>query len=94
MNLYKYPGLAVLSMSVVLLTCAPATAQMVDRIKAPNVANEGIAKTLEQQVGADRGDWSTPESSSFIVSRDPFRAIRRGRQLFQRKFSPSKDRAR
>ena len=60
---------------------------MVDRVKAPNVANEGIAKTLEQQVGADRGDWYTPESSSFIISRDPFRAIRRGRQLFQRKFS-------
>ena len=64
-----------------------AGAQIVDRIKAPNAANEGIAKTLEQQVGADRGDWYTPESSSFIISRDPFRAIRRGRQLFQRKFS-------
>jgi hypothetical protein len=64
-----------------------AGAQMVDRVKAPNAANEGIAKTLEQQVGADRGDWYTPESSSFITSRDPFRAIRRGRQLFQRKFS-------
>ena len=64
-----------------------ASAQLVDRMKAPNVANEGIAKTLEQQVGADRGDWSTPDSSSFIISRDPFRAIRRGRQLFQRKFS-------
>ena len=34
-----------------------AGAQMVDRVKAPNVANEGIAKSLEQQVGADRGDW-------------------------------------
>src|SRR4051812_22809296 len=64
-----------------------AVAQLVDRTKAPNIANEGIAKSLEQQVGADRGDWSTPESSSFIISRDPFRAIRRGRQLFQRKFS-------
>jgi len=28
----------------------------------------------------------TPDSSSFIIARDPFRAIRRGRQLFQRKF--------
>ena len=64
-----------------------AAAQMVDRIKAPNTANEGIAKTLEQQVGADRGDWYTPESSSYIISRDPFRAVRRGRQLFQRKFT-------
>jgi hypothetical protein len=29
----------------------------------------------------------TPDSSSFIIERDPFRAIRRGRQLFQRKFT-------
>jgi len=28
----------------------------------------------------------TPDSSAFIIARDPFRAIRRGRQLFQRKF--------
>ena len=65
----------------------PVQAQSVDRTRAPNVANEGIAKTLAQQIGADRGDWATPYSSSFIIARDPFRAIRRGRQLFQRKFS-------
>ena len=29
----------------------------------------------------------TPDSSAFIIARDPFRAIRRGRQLFQRKFT-------
>ena len=29
----------------------------------------------------------TPDSSAFIISRDPFRAIRRGRQLFQRKYT-------
>ncbi|HEX6740110.1 MAG TPA: di-heme oxidoredictase family protein [Vicinamibacteria bacterium] len=29
----------------------------------------------------------TPDSSSFIIARDPFRAIRRGRQIFQRKFT-------
>ena len=28
----------------------------------------------------------TPDSSAFIIARDPYRAIRRGRQLFQRKF--------
>jgi Di-haem oxidoreductase, putative peroxidase len=61
--------------------------QLVDRTWAPNTAQEGIAKTLAQQIGAGRGDWSTPDSSSFIISRDPFRAIRRGRQLFQRKFT-------
>jgi hypothetical protein len=36
-------------------------------------------------VGAGRGDWFTEDSSSFLITRDPFGAIRRGRQLFQRK---------
>jgi hypothetical protein len=65
----------------------PALAQLIDRTMAPNRANEGIALTLDEQVGTGRGDWFTEESSSFIINRDPFRAIRRGRQLFQRKFS-------
>jgi hypothetical protein len=30
---------------------------------------------------------TTPGSSLFIINRDPFRAVRRGRQIFQRKFS-------
>jgi hypothetical protein len=29
----------------------------------------------------------TPDSSLFIINRDPFRSVRRGRQLFQRKFT-------
>ena len=37
--------------------------------------------------GAGRGDIMTPDSSLFIINRDPFRAIRRGRQLFQRKYT-------
>ena len=80
-------SLAVVALTALLWSLDPALAQLVDRTKAPNAANEGIAKTLDQQVGADRGDWMTPESSSFIIARDPFRAIRRGRQLFQRKFT-------
>ncbi|HKP14148.1 MAG TPA: thiol oxidoreductase-like protein, partial [Blastocatellia bacterium] len=59
---------------------------MVDKTKAPNIADEGISKSLAQQVGAGRGDLLTPDSSLFIITRDPFRSIRRGRQLFQRKF--------
>jgi len=70
-----------------LLLAAPAVAQLIDKNKAPNIANEGIKKTLAQQIGAGRGDWMTPDSSSFIIARDPFRSIRRGRQLFQRKFT-------
>jgi hypothetical protein len=61
-------------------------AQLNDRTQNPNVANFGIAKSLTEQIGNGTGDWSTPDSSSFIIARDPFRAIRRGRQLFQRKF--------
>ena len=63
-----------------------ALAQMTDRTQNPNVANFGIAKSLTQEIGAGTGDSMTPDSSSFIIARDPFRAIRRGRQLFQRKF--------
>jgi hypothetical protein len=63
-----------------------ALAQLNDRTQNPNVADFGIAKSLIEQIGNGTGDWSTPGSSSFIIARDPFRAIRRGRQLFQRKF--------
>src|SRR6266567_3839962 len=70
----------------VLLAAIPVLSQSIDRTQNPNTANAGIAKSLAQEVGAGRGDWLTPDSSSFIIARDPFRAIRRGRQLFQRKF--------
>lgn len=61
-------------------------AQLVDRTQAPNSAFEGISKTYSEEIGAGRGDWFTPNSSSYLITRDPFRAIRRGRQVFQRKF--------
>ena len=61
-------------------------AQLIDRTKNPNTINAGIAKSFTQQTGAGRGDMMTPESSMFIIKRDPFRSIRRGRQIFQRKF--------
>jgi hypothetical protein len=88
MTIKKSKALAIIvwAGALVFLT-APAVAQLVDKNKAPNIANEGINKTLAQQIGAGRGDWMTTDSSSFIISRDPFRSIRRGRQLFQRKFT-------
>jgi len=58
-----------------------------DRTRNPNTANAGIAKSLDQQIGDGAGDTVTPNTSRFIIARDPFRAIRRGRQLFQRKFT-------
>jgi hypothetical protein len=69
------------------LAAAPASAQLVDKTLAPNQANEGIAKSFEEQVGAGRGTINTVGSSLFIINRDPARAVRRGRQIFQRKFT-------
>ncbi len=46
-----------------------------------------IAKSLSQQVGPGQGDASTPWSAEYLIKRDPARAIRRGRQLFQRKYT-------
>src|SRR5262245_5116172 len=81
-------GWRVVGVAVTLVvTAGIVRGQLVDGTAAPNTAGEGINKTLAQQIGAGRGDWSTPDSSSFIITRDPFRAIRRGRQLFQRKFT-------
>jgi hypothetical protein len=66
---------------------ASSWAQLPDRTRNPNTANAGIAKSLAQQIGAGAGNTVTPNSSRFIIARDPFRAVRRGRQLFQRKFT-------
>ena len=70
-----------------LLAIPAAHAQLTDLTQTPNVENSGIAKSLAQQIGAGVGDVNTPNSSIFIIKRDPARSIRRGRQLFQRKFT-------
>jgi cytochrome c2 len=74
--------------SALCLWAASATvhAQLVDKTKAPNLANEGINKSLAEEIGAGRGDSTIPNSSAYVIGRDPFRAVRRGRQIFQRKF--------
>jgi hypothetical protein len=79
-----------LSLFMSLLTMNLAEAQSIDQTRAPNNMREGINKSLAEEIGPDwigHGDWQTPGTSSFIIARDPFRAIRRGRQLFQRKFT-------
>jgi hypothetical protein len=64
-----------------------AEAQLKDVTQiGPTVAGGAINKSLAQQIGAGRGDIFTPNTSRFIINRDPARAIRRGRQIFQRKF--------
>jgi len=65
----------------------PVQAQLIDNTQAPNVAKGGINKSLQEEIGAGRGDAMTPGSSIFIIRRDPFRSVRRGRQIFQRKFT-------
>jgi hypothetical protein len=69
----------------------PAQAQMRDRLeKISGIAvGDGIQKNLGGQIGTGRGSVNTPDSSIFIIQRDPFRSVRRGRQLFQRKFLPT-----
>ena len=65
--------------------------QLIDKNKAPNTANEGITRPLmgspyPSQIGDGR--WGDdPNASQNVIAYDPFRAIRRGRQLFQRKFT-------
>ncbi len=70
-----------------LLFPSVAFAQSIDQTQAPNVAKAGINKSLTDEIGMGRGDILTPGSSLYIINRDPFRSVRRGRQLFQRKFT-------
>ncbi len=80
-------AVSIVYVGLLTLASAPIAAQLIDRGNAPNVAGEGIAKSLADQAGPGRGDMMTPGSSTFVIQRDPFRSIRRGRQLFQRKFT-------
>ena len=71
-----------------LLPCiSTLRAQMIDNTQAPNTAKAGINKSLLDEIGAGRGNVLTPNSSIYIINRDPYRSVRWGRQLFQRKFT-------
>ena len=61
------PVIFILAGLVFLTT--PSTGGLIDATKAPNAAHEGIKKSLEEQVGAGRGDVMTPQSSLFIIKR-------------------------
>ena len=65
-----------------------ANAQLTDISQTtPNVPGGAIAKSLTEEMGTGRGDMYSWGSSEYLIMRDPARAIRRGRQLFQRKFT-------
>src|SRR6478735_5755179 len=84
----KIKNLAVVvGLAVCMIQASVAHAQLVDNTLAPNTAKSGINKSLASEIGPGRGDVMTPNSSLFIINRDPFRSIRRGRQIFQRKFT-------
>jgi mono/diheme cytochrome c family protein len=79
--------LKISSLVAALVFFAPLVrAQLIDNNQAPNTAKAGINKSLTDEIGPGRGDLMTPNSSLFIINRDPFRSVRRGRQIFQRKF--------
>jgi mono/diheme cytochrome c family protein len=84
-------GIAVALGVVTVASAGTARAQMRDRLeKISGIAvGDGIQKNIGGQIGTGRGDVNTPDSSIFIIQRDPFRSVRRGRQLFQRKFLPT-----
>jgi hypothetical protein len=76
-------GLATL---VLLGSESVAFTQLTDVTQTPNAANAGIQKSFMEEVSAGRGDVLSPGTSQYLIQRDPFRSIVRGRQLFQRKF--------
>jgi hypothetical protein len=84
----KFFTLTRLGLVISVLFLAPTLrAQLVDNALATNTAKAGINKSLADEIGPGRGDLMTPNSSLFIINRDPFRSVRRGRQIFQRKFT-------
>jgi hypothetical protein len=75
------------SLGALLLLAPHASAQLTDITQTPNSANAGIKKSMLDEVGMGRGTAAMPGSSLYLIQRDPFRAIARGRQIFQRKFT-------
>jgi hypothetical protein len=82
----------------------PVTAQLRDVTQNPDIIgvpghpadSAGIGLSFEAEQGSspnDHGSVDLEGSSRFIISRDPARAIRRGRQLFQRKFTVAQGQA-
>ncbi|MGB0866223.1 MAG: di-heme oxidoredictase family protein [Granulosicoccaceae bacterium] len=75
-----------------VLSSGAAHAALVDGTlvdQAANVDAPGgvILRSYQDQIGPGQGDTETYGSSNYIIARDPLRSVRRGRQLFQRKFS-------
>jgi hypothetical protein len=87
MNYTRSP-VAIIAITCIGLAPVVAHAQLTDVTQTgPTVPGGAINKSIEQQISVGRGDVNTPQSSAYLIKRDPARAIRRGRQVFQRKFT-------
>ena len=89
MSVQRMRGMG-LAAAVLSLAVGPASqAQLPDssQIGGHSVPGGQIEKTLEESIGTGHGDAFTPGSAVYLIKRDPARSIRRGRQLFQRKFT-------
>ena len=85
---YSITQVSSLALAITFLLSGIAHAQLTDVTQTtPGVPGGAIGKSLAEQVGTGRGDVSTPGSSIYLIKRDPARSIRRGRQIFQRKFT-------
>src|SRR4029434_9340280 len=73
------------------LAISQMAGQLVDKNKAPNTSNDGIARPLTgypypSQIGDGR--WGADANSAQnVIAFDHVRSIRRGRRLFERKFT-------
>jgi hypothetical protein len=70
---------AVACVSIVWLRIVPTAVQLMDITQTLNRENAGIQKSLEEQIGAGRGDVMSRDTSLILIGRDPFRVVRRGR---------------
>lgn len=91
-NFYNLNFFLLILLIVFCLSTPQATAELVpcDKVNENYLINAPggcIAKSLSGQIGKGHGDVNTPGSAVYLIKRDPARSIRRGRQLFQRKFS-------
>jgi|GEM_PF-245487 len=79
----------VITVALCFATSAAAQLLPCDQVDVdPDLVPGGcIGKSLDDQVGAGQGDEFTTGSSIYLIKRDPARSVRRGRQLFQRKFT-------
>ncbi|OED44229.1 hypothetical protein AB833_01945 [Chromatiales bacterium (ex Bugula neritina AB1)] len=86
-SIYAASLVAITSLSTTASFAALLDQTKVDNSSAIYAPGGTISKSLIEQIGMGQGDEFTGASSIYLINRDPFRSIRRGRQLFQRKFS-------